>query len=225
MSKDPTSLTTQTSPRAVIDAFLEKHAVSQHSGRARLVFAVDATASRKHTWDSAVQLTSAMFAEVSNKLDISLIYFRGLDECRSSPWVSDARTLNGLMAKVRCASGETQINKVLTHTRKENAKQKVSALVFVGDACEENPDTLAVTAAGLGLPVFLFQEGDDEGAAKIFADIARLTKGAHCQFDKGSAAELAQLLGAVAAYAGGGVQALKDMSTNPSAVRLLKQLR
>ena len=182
MSKDPTSLTTPTSPRAVIDAFLEKHAVSQHSGRARLIFGIDATASREHTWDSAVTLTAAMFAAVSSKLDIQLTYYRGLDECKSSPWVSDARTLNGLMTKVRCASGETQINKILTHTRKENAKQKVSALVFVGDACEENPDTLAVTAAGLGLPVFLFQEGDDEEAAKIFGDIARLTKGAHCQY-------------------------------------------
>ena len=223
--KDPTSLTTPTSPRAVIDAFLEKHAVSQHSGRARLVFGIDATASREHTWDSAVTLTAAMFAGVSNKLDIQLVYYRGLSECRSSPWVSNAPMLNSLMAKVRCQSGETQIGKILTHAKREDAKQKVSALVFIGDACEENPDTLAGTAAGLGLPVFLFQEGDDEGAAKIFGDIARLTKGAYCRFDRGSAKQLAELLGAVAAYAAGGQQALKDMSTNASAARLLKQLR
>jgi hypothetical protein len=61
--------------------------------------------------------------------------------------------------------------------------------------------------------------------AELFRDIACLTKGAHCQFDRGSAKQLAELLGAVAAYAAGGQQALKDMSTNASAVRLLQQLK
>jgi len=209
---------------AKIDLFLDRIA-ARHSERPRVVFAVDATASRERTWDSSVTLTAAMFEAVGGALDIQLVFFRGINECRSSQWMSDARTLNGLMAKVRCAAGETQIGKILAHTRKENSKQKVAALVFIGDACEENPDTLAVTAAGMGLPAFLFQEGDNTDVAKIFGEIARLTKGAHCQFDKGSAKQLAELLGAVAAYAAGGVQALQNMSTNASAVRLLQQLR
>ena len=169
-------------------------------------------------------LTAAMFEAVGGALDIQLVFFRGINECRSSGWVSDARTLNNLMAKVRCAAGETQINKVLIHARKESAKQKIAAVVLVGDCCEESLDTIAATAAGLGLPAFCFQEGDDTNAAKVFGTIARVTKGAHCQFDKGSAKQLADLLGAVAAYASGGVQALKD-STNAGAVLLLKQLK
>jgi hypothetical protein len=64
----------------------------------------------------------------------------------------------------------------------------VQALVFIGDACEENPDTLCAAARRLGqvrLPVFLFQEGDDQShlhdrTTKVFKDIARLTHGAHC---------------------------------------------
>ena len=82
-------------------------------------------------------------------------------------------------------------------------------------------------ASKLGLPVFLFQEGDDPGAARTFREIARVSKGAHCRFDPGAARELGQLLRAVAAYAAGGLNALDDLSArrNSGAVRLLEQLR
>jgi hypothetical protein len=212
----------------VIDAFLEKHALQRHSGgRGRLIFACDATASRQPTWDLATSLTVQMFKAVGGlRLDIQLVYYRGTGECKALPWLSDARTLTGKMETVRCATGKTQIDRILTHARKEDVKQKVQAMVFIGDACEENPDTLAITAQKLGVPVFMFQEGDDEAVTEVFKNIARLTKGAFCRFDQGSAKQLAELLGAVAAYAAGGQQALKDMSsTNAGAVRLLQQLR
>jgi hypothetical protein len=223
MSKDPTNLTTPTSSRAVIDAFLEKHAVQRHSGgRGRLIFGLDGTASRQPTWDLATSLTAKMFSTVGSSLDVQLVYYRGLDECQKSPWVSDGRALTGLMKKVRCEAGETQIGRVLAHARQEDIKQKVQALVFIGDACEENPDTLAVAARRLGLPVFLFQEGDDPDVAEVFGNIARLTHGAYCRFDQGSAKQLAELLGAVAAYAAGGQQALMS---SKAGVLLLKQLK
>jgi hypothetical protein len=95
-------------------------------------------------------------------------------------------------------------------------------MVFIGDACEENPDTLAITARKLGVPVFLFQEGDDPEVAEVFKNIARLTHGAYCQFDRGSAKQLADLLGAVAAYAAGGQEALLSSQTG---VLLLQQLK
>ena len=128
------------------------------------------------------------------------------------------------MKKVRCEAGETQIGRILDHARKEDIKQKVSALVFIGDACEENPDTLCAAAGRLGYPAFLFQEGDDQRVAKIFSDIARLTKGAYGRFDQGSAKQLAELLGAVAAYAAGGREAL-EARKDTAAVKLLQQLR
>ena len=227
MSKAPTNLSTSPSSRAVIHAFLEKHAVQRHSGRGRLILAIDATASREETWDLATSLTAKMLQAAGGlPLDIQLVYYRGLNECQASPWVSDARTLTGLMKKVRCEAGETQIDRVLIHTRKEDIKQKVQALAFIGDACEENPDNLAISARKLGLPVFLFLEGDNAKAAKVFANIARLTNGAYCRFDQGSAKQLTELLAAVATYAAAGQQALKEISaTNAGAVRLLRQLR
>jgi hypothetical protein len=227
MSKDQTNLTTPSSSRAVIDAFLEKHAVQRHSGRGRMILAIDATASRKHCWDLAASLTAKMLQAAGGlPLDTQLVFYRGLNECQQSPWVSDARALTSLMKKVYCEAGETQIERILTHARKEDIKQKVAALVFIGDACEENPDTLAITARKLSLPCFMFQEGDEPEVTTIFANIARLTRGAHCRFDRGSAKQLVELLRAAAAYAAGGQQALKEISTtNAGAVRLLQQLR
>ena len=43
---------------------------------------------------------------------------------------------------------------------------------------------------------------------RTFREIARLTKGAYCRFDAGSAAQLQELLSAVAVYAAGGRKAL-----------------
>jgi hypothetical protein len=210
------------SSRAVIDAFLEKHAVQP---RGRLIFALDATASREPAWDLATSLTAKMFEAVGGlPLNVQLIYYRGISECQKTGWLSDARALTGKMKAVRCEAGETQIGRVLKHAQRENAERKVSALIFIGDSVEENPDTLCGAAARLGLPVFLFLEGNNPHAAKVFGDIARLTKGAYCRFDQGSAKQLAELLGAVAAYAAGGREAL-EARKDAGAIKLLQQLR
>ena len=44
--------------------------------------------------------------------------------------------------------------------RAEHEREKVNAVVFVGDAVEEPPDELYAAAADLGVPLFMFQEGD-----------------------------------------------------------------
>ena len=76
------------------------------------------------------------------------------------------------MAQIDCRGGHTQIGKVLAHARRENDTQKVQALVFVGDAMEEPVDDLCAAAGELGLlgvPAFMFQEGDDPSAKRRFA--------------------------------------------------------
>jgi hypothetical protein len=185
--------------------------------RGRLVFAMDATMSRAPTWDMALKLQGEMFAAVKEVggLDVQLIYFRGLGECRASKWVSDPDALARLMRGVGCEGGLTQIGKVLSHAVDESRRRKVNALVYVGDSMEEDVDRLCARAGELGLlgvPVFVFQEGGDETAARAFREIARLTKGAFCRFDPGSARQLRDLLTAVAVYAAGGRQALLALS-------------
>ncbi|MGE0628802.1 MAG: VWA domain-containing protein [Hyphomicrobiaceae bacterium] len=198
------------------------------AGRGRLIFAMDATMSRQPTWDLALGLQADMFRAVKEVggLDVQLVYFRGAGECRSSKWVSDPEALARLMTSVGCMGGHTQIGKVLGHVRQEAEAGHVSAVVYVGDAMEENIDDLAQSAgevALFGVPVFVFQEGHERTAQVAFKEIARLTRGAYCHFDAGSARQLRELLSAVAVYAAGGRSALERLAheKNGSGARLL----
>jgi hypothetical protein len=199
--------------------------------RGRLVFALDATMSRQPTWDMACELQAEMFREAGNigGLDVRLVYFRGIGECRASPWISDTAQLSRLMSRITVEGGHTQIHKVLSETRREAVAHGVRALVFVGDAMEENVDDLCAKAGELGLlkvPVFMFQEGHDAATEQAFRGIARLSGGAYCRFDPGAAAQLRDLLRAVAAYAAGGREALQRLSTTASgAAALLEQIK
>ncbi len=183
-------------------------------GGGRLILALDATMSRQPTWDLACSLQAEMFDAVGNTgLGVQLVYFRGFGECRSSRFVSDARSLKDLMVRIDCRGGQTQIGKVLSHALKEAGRGKVDALVFIGDAMEEEIDRLAQKAGELGLhgvPVFIFQEGRDPTAERAFKEIARLSKGAWFRFDGASASTLAGLLSSVAIYASGGLKALEE---------------
>jgi hypothetical protein len=224
------------SSRAAIDAFLEEVRSLERTNvsgkRGRLIFALDATMSRQPTWDTACKLQAEMFheAQAIGGLDVQLVYFRGLAECRASRWVSEPAALAALMEKIDCRGGHTQILKVLTHARRETESAKVQALVYVGDAMEEAVDDLCARAGELGLrcvPSFVFQEGYDPVAEQAFREIARLSRGAYCRFNAGAAHELRQLLRAVAAYAAGGMKALSDLSArrNAGAIALLEQMR
>ena len=218
------------SDRADIAAFLaQAKAVTPTPGRrGRLIFALDATMSRQPTWDSAQQIQAEMFQEAGNigGLDVQLLYFRGFGECRASKWVGDTGSLAGLMTGIQVRGGHTQIGKVLAHARRETNRQRVQAMVFVGDAFEEDADAICARAGELGIlgvPVFVFQEGRDAAVERVFREVARLTKGAYARFDQSAVHELAALLRAVAAYAAGGRKALSDQGGR-SGQLLLEQL-
>ena len=232
--RNNSDVTAKPSSSAEVGAFLQKvRAMTPAvSGRGRLIFAMDATMSRQPTWDLALKLQGDMFQAVKEVggLDVQLVYFRGFKETRASKWVGDPDALARLMARVACEGGYTQIRKVLAHARSESEQARVNALVYVGDCMEENIDELAHRAGELGLlgvPCFMFQEGHNPAAERAYKEIAKLTRGAYCRFDAGSAHELRQLLQAVAVYATGGRKALKDFSDGTrsgAALRLLEQL-
>jgi len=228
--QDGSSITNQgqgVPARSELDAFLaeiKQHTPPKTAKHGRLVFALDATASRQPTWDTACNLQAEMFREVATigGFDMQLVYYRGLGECRASRWISHPHQLAKTME-----AGHTQIEKLLVHAKKETKLLQVSALVFVGDAMEENPDALAHEADELGrlkVPVFMFQEGRNREVEHVFREIARLTHGAYCRFDPGAARQLAELLRAVAVFAAGGMPALAARH-DAGAVKLLSQLR
>ncbi|MFT5540436.1 MAG: hypothetical protein ACI82H_001967 [Alphaproteobacteria bacterium] len=205
---------------ADVDRFLRQVAMATPragTGRGRLIFAMDATASREPSWDQACQIQGEMFiaTDTLGGLEVQLVFYRGFGECRASPWVANSADLVRRMTAVRCLGGHTQIARVLTHAIKETRKKKVDAIVFVGDSIEEGVDDLAHLAGELGIlgvPVFIFHEGRDPVAAQGFRQIAKLSKGAYCAFDANSADQLKELLSAVAVYAAGGRAALEDYS-------------
>lgn len=202
---------------ADLSAFLRQVAATPRAGpagaRGRLIFAMDATASREPTWDQAARIQSAMFADTRaiGGIEVQLCYYRGFREFEHSDWIGDSETLLRRMNRVFCAAGLTQIGRVLQHAIAESGRGRVNALVFVGDCMEEDRERLADQAGRLGLlgvPVFVFQEGRDPAAEQSFREIARLSGGAWCPFDASSPHLLRDLLGAVAVYAAGGRKAL-----------------
>jgi hypothetical protein len=230
---------TQISPR--IAALLER----TRATRGRLIFAIDATASREPTWNMAAGLQSHMFEEAAKigNLEVQLTWYRGANECAHTPWTTDTGELAAQMRRIRCDAGSTQIIRVLEHIREENAREKVSAAIFVGDAIEEPPPALYAVATGLGVPLFCFQEGDapvvllnrygtpftsfdmpSQTVETIFRELARLTGGAWARFDVSAAARLGELLAAVAAFATGGLKALGDLRSD-AARKLLTQMK
>lgn len=222
-----------------ISAFLQKvqdtealAAASRTAPGGRLVFALDATMSRQPTWDRACHIQAEMFQEAGRigGLRIKLVYFRGFRECKASRWFERSEDLARAMGRISVQGGRTQIGKVLTAALKAAEEDRIAGLVYVGDCMEEDVDVLCDKAGQLGLlgvPVFVFQEGRDPVAEQAFREIARLTKGAYCPFDAGSAGQLAELLKAVAVYASGGSQALQALEKKggQGARLLLQQIK
>ncbi len=216
-----------------VSGFLDKLArMPKKAGQARLLFCLDATASRQPTWDAASRLQAEMFASAQalGGLNVQLCYFRGLAEFFASGWQSDPDGLLRVMTRIRCEAGLTQIERLLRHAIAENGRAAVKAAVFVGDAMEENIDMLAQLAGELGLlnvPLFMFQEGADPVVRRAFSEMCRLSGGAWAPFDAASADQLKELLKAAAVYAAGGLKALRDFSRSarPAVGLLERQLR
>ncbi len=221
MAKGDSNVPAGPSATTDVDAFLRKVAATparKTAGRrGRLIFALDATASRQPAWDRAAQIQGEMFLETAalGGLELQLAFYRGFGEFKVSPWLTESKELLRLMTSVFCLAGETQIRKMLAHAVNETKKSKVDALVFVGDSMEEDVDRLGAVAGELGLlgvPAFMFHEGDNPVAAFAFQQVAKLTGGAYCRFDASSARTLRDLLAAVAVFAAGGRPALEDMA-------------
>jgi hypothetical protein len=217
-----------------IDAFLSKVASTPRrpgGATGRLIFALDATASREPTWDRAAEIQASMFQETHSLggLEVQLCHYGGFREFDASPWYNSAEQLLPRMTRVFCAAGLTQIGRLLDHAKAEAGRGRVDALIFVGDCVEEDLDGLAGRAGELGLlgvPVFVFQEGRDPEAERVFRDIARLSGGAWCPFDHQSPRLLRDLLSAVAVFAAGGRKALTDFgrSRGGAVLQLTSQL-
>ncbi|WP_420389311.1 VWA domain-containing protein [Marinobacter sp.] len=222
------------SDKQSIDRFINEVRTlpKQGSEQGRLIFALDATASREATWDEACHLQSELFIATRDLggLCIQLCYYRGFGEFKATRFVTETGQLLNLMNGVSCLGGRTQISRVLAHALKETRAKAVSAVVFIGDCCEEAVDELCHTAGELGMlrtPVFMFHEGADAHARAVFQQVSKLSGGAYAPFDRNSPQVLKDLMAAVAVYASGGAKALQDFSSrgSPEVKRLTRQIK
>ncbi len=218
-----------------LDAFIDaahKAPVPAVRDSHRLIFALDATASRQPTWDMACSLHTELFneAERLGNLAIQLCYYRGHNEFRASRWATTPATLRDQMLAVSCLGGATQITRLMQHAAEQAAEHPLRAVIFIGDCFEENEADLVATAGQLALrnvPVLIFQEGHNPVAQRAFAALARTTRGALLPFAPGSIGQLGELLGAAVQFAVGGREALErhaQRSGGNAAQELLRQI-
>lgn len=214
-NKTPTTRSSSGDVAAFLDQAAKTPMRAPGAKNGRLIFAMDATASRGPTWAQAMAIQSDMFKEAATVggLDVQLVYYRGVMDFGASPWLGDPARVANLMRTVDVEGGNTQIVRVLRHALAESKASKVNAMVFIGDAVEESQDSILDAAGRLGLqgvPVFVFHEGGGEPAGGVFRRIARITRGAYSAFDANSAQQLRDLLKAVAVFAAGGRKALEN---------------
>ena len=118
---------------AEVDAFLDElrraPAVRPEGGRGRLIFALDATASREPSWDRACRIQGEMFEATAalGGIDVKLVYYRGFNECKASRWMTDAADLHRVMRSVSCVGGETQIERVDRKSTRLNSSHKTES--------------------------------------------------------------------------------------------------
>lgn len=225
-----TSVTAPSTSSAVAKFLTKAQAIKRIAkAQTHIVFSLDATASRAPTWQRAQSLHEALFdvASETSGLSLQLCYFKGIASFYASPWVVTAEGLRRELSEVSCEGGITQLRRLLEHCLAQQPDStSLKAIIFIGDAVEEDPNTLndlAVRCRLANRPLYIFQEGSDPRAKAIFASMAMLSGGAHIALGENSADQLRQFLQSVIRLATGGRKALES-SAHESDKLLLDKL-
>ena len=172
----------------------------RRAGRGRLIFALDATASREPTWDRACRMQGEMF-EATAGLGRPRRAAGVLSRLRRVQGEPVARpmppALHRAMRAVTCVGGETQIARVLRSRHRQRSARRQGQRPGLRRRCDGGdrstssaawPASWAARRAGFRVP-----RRRRPGAPRAaFQEIARLTRGAYCPFDAASAAAAAR---------------------------------
>jgi hypothetical protein len=196
--------------------------------RPRLVFAFDATASREPAWAMARQVTDALVKALPGELDVALAVHGGSMLHTFTDFTADPRTLRDRAAGISCMAGFTRMLPILARSLK---RPGVRVIVYIGDVFEESVGRgrrLADELAARGIKLIVLHDTSDADARRygeIFSDLARRTGGCVLPFDATAPAKLRDLLAAVAVFAVGGLNLLREKRREmPGALVLLKHL-
>jgi hypothetical protein len=198
------------------------------SGRPRLIFGFDATASREPAWATARTVTDALFKVLPGELDVALAVHGGSLLHTFTEFTANPNTLRDRAAGIRCLAGRTQLLAILSRSL---VAPGVRVVTYIGDVFEESPARgrkLADTMGARGIKLIVLHDTTDWNAkrdAEIFLELARRTGGCVLPFDAAAPARLRELLAAVAVYAVGGEALLQEKRDElPAAALLLEHL-
>jgi hypothetical protein len=198
------------------------------TGRPRLVFGFDATASREPAWAVARQVTDALVRALPGELDVALAVHGGSRLHTFTEFTANPAVLRDRAAAIHCSPGHTQMLPMLARAL---AAPDVRVVVYIGDVFEESPGRgrrLADAMGRRGTRLFVLHDVADWNArrdAELFRDLARRTGGDTLPFDASAPDRLRELLAAVAVYAVGGEALLEQRRrTLPGAALLLSHL-
>jgi hypothetical protein len=196
--------------------------------RPRLIFAVDATASREPAWAAARQVTDALVKALPGELDVALAVHGGNRVHTFTGFTSDPATLRDRAAGVTCQAGLTRLLPILSSSLKQ---QSVRVVIYIGDVFEESLPhgrTIADAMGARGTKLIVLHDTADRSArrdAELFWDLAKRTGGCVLPFDASASGRLRDILSAVAVYAVGGEKLLRERRhALPGAVALLEHL-
>ena len=196
--------------------------------RPRLVFAVDATASREPAWIAARQVTDALVKALPGELDVALAVHGGARVHTFTGFTNNAATLRDRAAGVACEAGMTRLLPILSTTLKQ---QSVRVVIYIGDVFEESLShgrRLADQLGARGTKLIVLHDTADPSArrdAELFWDLAKRTGGCVLPFDASAPGRLRDILAAVAVYAVGGEKLLRERRHElAGAVALLDEL-
>jgi hypothetical protein len=189
----------------------------------RLVFAIDATASRDRAWEAAKQVTDCIFRAAPGGIEVALAVHSGGKLARFSPFHPHVDNIRDEAAGVACVAGPTRMLDIMEETLRRTG---VKALVYIGDCFEEDMERGLAVAERLGLRGIKLVVLHDTttggtGSGGAFRMMAARAGGLVLPFDMSSLDRLADALSAVGAYVAGGPDRLRAMRLDSPAARLL----
>jgi len=198
------------------------------SRRPRLVFGFDATASREPAWATARQVTDALVRALPGELDVALAIHGGSRLHTFTEFTADPNRLRDRAAAVTCIAGQTRLLPILSRSL---SAPGVRVITYIGDVYEESlarGRKLADELGRRGIRLIVLHDTADWNArrdAELFLDFARRTGGCVLPFDASAPERLRELLAAVAVFAVGGMELLREKGRElPGAVVLLQHL-
>ena len=117
MTKPKNISTRPASVKAFLEQVSKAPTPTKSKAMGKLIFGMDATASREPCWDIACQIQADMFVKTAalGQLQVQLCYYQGYGEFYVKNWTQDAAQLQQEMTSVRCKAGQTQLQRILEH--------------------------------------------------------------------------------------------------------------